>query len=563
MASILSLEVLQQTLGVNVQGLVLSAATLGVISHLSLFRTLPVEEYLYSLLGLYAATVLAIVLAYLYTTEFSFIHMIFCVGCIASAFNAGLISSIAVYRLFFHRLRHFDGPWLSKLSRFYDVYLAGKNVQYHVEVAKMHEKYGDFIRTGPREVCIVRKSAVPLLLSPQSKCGKSTFYAQAQTESKYCNVHHTRDFDDHRRRRRAWDRGFSIKALASYEQRIREKADLLISHIEQQHGQSIDATTRSMFLSFDIMGKVGFGKEFNNLSTGVEHPGIKAVHDHMTILGTMGHIPWLLNLISHLPGAMSAMAEFFKWCEDEIVQKHKNWDINERPQDVVSWLLKAYVEKDVSAAPTAIALHDDSRAVLVAGSETTATTLTSTLYYLCKNPEVLRKLQRHLDEAMPGGSSEWAYEKIKNISYLEDIIKETLRLRPAILTGGYRVTPAEGLQVDEVYIPADVNVFAPTQLLQTDERYYVDAKQFVPERWNERKEMIREPDAPYFPFLYGPYVCPGKNLALMSLRISVSKLAQLYDISFAPGETGELFETKTLDTFTTTLPPLNVQFVRR
>lgn len=78
-----------------------------------------------------------------------------------------------------------------------------------------------------------------------------------------------------------------------------------------------------MFLSFDIMGNVGFGKEFNNLSTGVEHPGIKAIHDHMAILGTMGHTPWLLNIISHLPGATSAMAEFFKWCEDEVVQKHQ------------------------------------------------------------------------------------------------------------------------------------------------------------------------------------------------------------------------------------------------
>ncbi|KAL4924698.1 cytochrome P450 [Aspergillus undulatus] len=164
---------------------------------------------------------------------------------------------------------------------------------------------------------------------------------------------------------------------------------------------------------------------------------------------------------------------------------------------------------------------------------------------------------------MPGGPSEWAYHKIKNISYLEDIINETLRLRPAVLTGGYRVTPAEGLQVDEVYVPGDVNVFVPTQLLQTDERYYVDAKKFVPERWNEKKDMVREPDAPYFPFLYGPYVCPGKNLALMSLRISVSKLAQLYGMSFAQGESRELFETKTLDTFTTTLPPLHVQFVRR
>ncbi|BCS28549.1 cytochrome P450 [Aspergillus puulaauensis] len=562
MASLFSVEGLQQALGKDIPSLVLSATTLGVLSHVSIFRSLPVEEHLYSLLSFYAAAVIAVAIAYLSLTEFSPIQTLFRIGSIASAFNTGLASSIAIYRLFFHRLRAFPGPWLSKFSRFYDAYLAGRNVQYNVEIARMHQEYGDFIRTGPREICIVRKSAVPLLLSPQSKCGKSTFYAQAQTESKYCSVHHTRDSDDHRRRRKAWDRGFSIKALSGYEPNITDKVDLLISHIAKNQGKAINATSWSMFLSFDIMGNVGFGKEFNNLLTGVEHPGIKAVHDHMAILGTMGHVPWLLNIISHLPGATSAMAEFFKWCEDEVVQKHQNWDINEYPRDIVSWLLKAYVEKDVSAAPTANALHEDSRAVLVAGSETTATTLASILYYLCRNPSVLTKLQRLLDEAMPGGSAEWAYHKIKNISYLEDIINETLRLRPAVLTGGYRVTPPEGIQVDEVYIPGDVNVFVPTQLIQADERYYTDAKKFVPERWSERKEMIHE-GAPYFPFLYGPYICPGKHLALMSLRISVSKLAQRYNISFGLGETGELFETKTLDTFTTTLPPLHVQFSLR
>ncbi|KAL4812321.1 cytochrome P450 [Aspergillus spinulosporus] len=491
-------EALQHALSTNILRLLLSAATLGFT----------VEEYLYGLLGLYTATVVAVTVAYLTTTPFSLLQVFFHVGCISAAFNTGLASSIAIYQLFFHRLRR---------------------LQYHVEIAAMHNKYGDFFRTGPREIRIVRKSAVPLFLSPQSNCGKSTFYAQAQTEAKYCNVHQTRDPEDHHRQRKAWDRGFSVKALLTYEPSIGAKADLLISHLEKNRAQAIDVTKWSMFLNFDIMGKVGFGKELNNLSTGMEHPGIKAIHDHMAILGVMGHVPWLLDLFSHLPGATSSMAEFFKWCEDDI-----NWDINEPPQDVTSWLLKAYIQKEVSATPTENALHEDSRAVIVAGSKTTATTLASILYYLCKNPEILAKLQRLLDEAMPGGPLEWTYDKIKTISYLDDIIGEMLRLRPEILTGGYRVTPVEGLQVDE--------------LIQTDERYY--------------KEMIQE-GAPYFPFLYSLYVCPGKNLALMSLGISVSKLAQLYDKHFAPGETGELFETRTLDTFTTTLPPLHVQFVHR
>lgn len=186
----------------------------------------------------------------------------------------------------------------------------------------------------------------------------------------------------------------------------------------------------------------------------------------------------------------------------------QTWDVNEYPQDVVSWLLKAFVEKDVSAAPTPIALYEDSRLVLVAGSDTTGTTLTSILYYLAKNPAILAKLQRLLDEAMPGGSDEWSYEKARSVTYLEDVINETLRLRPSVSEGGFRVTPAEGLQVDEVYIPGDVNVFVPTLLIQTDERYYKDAKMFVPERWHEKKEMVYE-GAPYLPFLIGELRLPA------------------------------------------------------
>lgn len=186
--------------------------------------------------------------------------------------------------------------------------------------------------------------------------------------------------------------------------------------------------------------------------------------------------------------------------------------------------------------------------------------MASVLYYFAKNPAVLQKLQRLLDESMSNG---WSYEKVKSVTFIDDIINETLRLRPALMTGGYRVTPAKGLQIDEVYIPGDVNVFVPVHLMQTHERYYKEPLQFVPERWDERRVEMGTDEAPHFPFSMGAYACPGKNLAMMSLRISISTIAQQFNVGFAPGETGEGFENKSLDTFTTTLPPLQVRFQRR
>jgi hypothetical protein len=88
----------------------------------------------------------------------------------------------------------------------------------------------------------------------------------------------------------------------------------------------MDVSTWSMFFSFDVMGEVGFGKDFNNLVTGVEHVAIKNVHAHMTMLGIMSTVPWLLNVLSSIPGATAGYSEFFSFCAGQIREKHKTWD---------------------------------------------------------------------------------------------------------------------------------------------------------------------------------------------------------------------------------------------
>lgn len=110
-------------------------------------------------------------------------------------------------------------------------------------------------------------------------------------------------------------------ALGIYEPRVKAKADLLSTYVAARLSQAIDVTKWSMFLSFDIMGDIGFGKDFRNLNSGTEHPAIKGVHDHMTVLGVLGHVPWSLNVIGRIPGAAAGYAGFFKWCAAEIERK--------------------------------------------------------------------------------------------------------------------------------------------------------------------------------------------------------------------------------------------------
>jgi cytochrome P450 len=115
----------------------------------------------------------------------------------------------------------------------------------------------------------------------------------------------------------------------------------------------------------------------------------------------------------------------------------------------------------------------------------------------------LKKLQGIIHSVFPNGERDWPFEKVKGIPYLDAVINETLRLKPAIPGGVPRVTPTSGIQIDEVYIPGDVNVIVPAYAIHRDPRYFEDPNTFIPERWtDEKSDMILDRTA-YAPFSLG------------------------------------------------------------
>jgi hypothetical protein len=116
-----------------------TAALFGVLFHLSI-QPIEFEFIMYH---------------FMVASALTFSGMIYAFGPLravlfAGSFNGALLTSITVYRLVLHRCRAFPGPFGAKISKFYATKLATKNVQYYKELAKMHEQYGDFVRTGKR-----------------------------------------------------------------------------------------------------------------------------------------------------------------------------------------------------------------------------------------------------------------------------------------------------------------------------------------------------------------------------------------------------------------------------
>ncbi|QBZ53332.1 hypothetical protein PoMZ_09009 [Pyricularia oryzae] len=112
------------------------------------------------------------------------------------------------------------------------------------------------------------------------------------------------------------------------------------------------------------------------------------------------------------------------------------------------------------------------------------------------------------------------------LPYLGAVIQETLRLLPPINgRGSHRISP--GALVDGIYVPAGVMVSADPWSIGRSPRYWAEPHAFRPERWvpGEQDEGPWRTDvrSAWRPFMVGPRVCIGREMALQSIRLMVSK----------------------------------------
>ena len=112
-------------------------------------------------------------------------------------------------------------------------------------------------------------------------------------------------------------------ALKAYEPAINSKIDLLVKQMKNKAGTTINITKWSMFFTFDTMGAVGFGKQFQMLDDGAEHSAIKGLHEQMTTLGILSSIPWFLSMVGAIPGLAGSYALFTSWCGEQVEEKKK------------------------------------------------------------------------------------------------------------------------------------------------------------------------------------------------------------------------------------------------
>ncbi|KAJ5937093.1 cytochrome P450 [Penicillium verhagenii] len=465
---------------------------------------------------------------------------------------SSLFTSIGIYRYFFHRLCNFPGPRLAAISKLWHVWKCRTSRGHHV----LHDwkKYGTFVRTGPSEITVYHAAAYEAMDGHGNQNTRSDWYdlLHPRVSSIF-----TRDRNLHSVRRKMWTNALSSSAIRGYHERIIAKVNTLISLIQEQESQPVYLNDLMYWFSFDSMGDFAFSEDFGMMKSKQWHQVIWMFRYALALLGPFSPAIWVPRLaFAIIPGLWWAKwwFEMLSFCDRCMARRMKR-TLPDR--DIASFFIEDH--KNSVDARKEYWLSGDTATLVVAGSDTNAPTLTHLFYFLTRYPKHADKVYAELETL---SSLEDAIG-LSKLPHLNGVLNETMRLLPAVLTFGTRVTPPEGLKIEGTVIPGGIKICAPRYTIGRLESAYARPEEFVPERWYAQPELILDRRA-FAPFGLGKTSCVGKNLALTQIRFVVAALVSRYHFEFTPDDpNGELVERDMKDQLTAQPGPCHVVFKLR
>ncbi|KAK4934668.1 hypothetical protein LTR10_024132 [Elasticomyces elasticus] len=183
--------------------------------------------------------------------------------------------------------------------------------------------------------------------------------------------------------------------------------------------------------------------------------------------------------------------------------------------------------------------HDEILGIIMstigAGADTTAGTMTYTLYLLCQNPEAMQSLKDELEQALENGSMSYPpkWTQVNRLPYLEAVLKESMRLMPIAAWGLDRVVPQGGATICGQYFPAGTVVGCQIDATMLDKDVYgKDSALFRPARWLEAgEEQRRRMDRAFIAFSAGKRICMGIHIAWLELKKALPLLVMNFDMA--------------------------------
>ncbi|MFC8272792.1 cytochrome P450 [Streptomyces sp. NPDC057271] len=192
-------------------------------------------------------------------------------------------------------------------------------------------------------------------------------------------------------------------------------------------------------------------------------------------------------------------------------------------QDLLTLLAEAESAQDGSF--DAAELREQVLIFLLAGHETTATSLGFALHLLALHPEERKRAHEEVDRVLAGRTPGAA--DLDALPYLSQVLKEAMRLFPAGPVIGRRAVAAT--EIDGHTIPAGADVVVAPWVTHRHPAYWEDPERFDPDRFTPEAEASR-PRYAWFPFGGGPRACIGQHFSMLESVVALAMILQAYDL---------------------------------
>jgi retinoid hydroxylase len=199
-------------------------------------------------------------------------------------------------------------------------------------------------------------------------------------------------------------------------------------------------------------------------------------------------------------------------------------------EDALSLLIQAKDEEGNSLSLNE--LKDQVLLLLFAGHETLTSAIASFCLLTAQNPEVLDRLRS--EQKQLSLSSPLTLEQLKQMTYLEQVLKEVLRVVPPV-GGGFRKV-IETFEFKGYQIPQNWSIQYQIAETHKDNNIYLDGDRFDPDRFAPDRAEDKQQSFGYVPFGGGLRECLGKEFARLEMRIFASMLVRDYEWELLPNQ---------------------------
>ncbi|OIT33515.1 PREDICTED: cytochrome P450 CYP736A12-like [Nicotiana attenuata] len=319
--------------------------------------------------------------------------------------------------------------------------------------------------------------------------------------------------------------------INSYQSSRKEEVSILVKSIKQaaQDGVAVDLSAKVSSLNANLSCLMVFGKKF--MDEDLDKRGFKSIVQevvHLAATPNLGDFfPYLGVLdLQGLTSRLKALSKVFDEFLEKIIEEHVHSKELRETEDFVDTMMAIMQSGEAGFEFDRRHIKAVLLDMLMASMDTSATSVEWILTELLRHPQVMKKLQKELEEVV--GLDRMVEESdLEDLKYLDMVIKEALRLHSAAPLLVHE--SIEDCEVDGFYVQKGSRIIVNVYAAQRDHNAWPEPDKFFPERFVQSSVDLRGHDFQLLPFGSGRRSCPGMQLGITIVRLVVAQLVHCFD----------------------------------